>query len=114
MGVVLAVELDMDEGQAPASDLQGCEVKNAPPPAVEGKARKRKKPRRKRANSDGESWESTRKAAWLRELLSSSSEDEEEDKYAKFEESSRWVAEIGGHGTGAKAETKGRGVGPDA
>jgi hypothetical protein len=38
-------------------------------------------------------------------LLTSRSEDEAEGKYARFEESSRWIAEIGGQGTRAKPHT---------
>ncbi len=53
-------------------------------------------------STNGGAWESARKDAWLWELLSSSSEDEggvedkrakTEDKYSRFGESSRWMAE---------------------
>jgi hypothetical protein len=44
---------------------------------VAEKTRKRRRPRRKTMRSTEEEWEALRKDAWLRELLSSSSEDEE-------------------------------------
>jgi hypothetical protein len=76
--------------------------------------KKRRRLRKKVACTDGEVWEAVRKDAWFRGLLSSSSEDEEEtegkkakteDKCARFEESSRWVREISGHGQGSRAQT---------
>ncbi len=49
---------------------------------------------------DREKWETARRDAWLRELLTDSSEGESEDRYMRFEESSRWIAEM----TGGAAE----------
>jgi hypothetical protein len=63
-----------------------------------GKTRKRRKPRKKMTRSTDNEWETVRKNAWLRELLTSSSEDEGEaeekrarmeGKYTRFDESSR-------------------------
>ncbi len=63
-----------------------------------GKTRKRRKPRKKMTCSTDNEWETVRKNVWLRELLTSSSEDEGEaeekrarmeGKYARFDESSR-------------------------
>ncbi len=63
-----------------------------------GKTRKRRKPRQKMTRSTDDEWETVRKDVWLRELLTSSSEDEGEaeekrarmeEKYARFDESSR-------------------------
>jgi hypothetical protein len=69
-----------------------------------GKASVRRRPKRKRSDAAEAGWETRRKDAWLRELLTSSSEEEEEgperkkartgeEKYRRFEESSRWLAE---------------------
>ncbi len=41
-------------------------------------------------------WEVARQDAWLRELLTDSSGSETEEKYTRFAESGRWVAEITG------------------
>jgi hypothetical protein len=43
-----------------------------------------------------EEWETTRHDAWLRELLTDSSEGEPEDEYTRFGESGRWIAEMTG------------------
>jgi hypothetical protein len=72
-----------------------------PPSPEEGKAKKRRKLRKKKVCSSEEAWENARKDVWLRELLSSSSEDESEDKYSRFVESGRWIAEIGGQISGS-------------
>jgi hypothetical protein len=55
-----------------------------PPPTEKEKTKKRKKLRKKKAGSSEESWESARKHAWLRELLTISSDEEEEGKYVEF------------------------------
>jgi hypothetical protein len=83
-------------------DVKGEEDKN-----IEGKeagrARKRRRLRKKMTCSNSEIWETARKDAWLRELVSSSSEDEDrtegkkakvEEEYKRFEESSRWIKEM--------------------
>jgi hypothetical protein len=57
---------------------------------------KRRKLRRKGSISGAEEWETVRCDAWLRELLTDSSEDESEDKYSRFMESGRWIAEMTG------------------
>jgi hypothetical protein len=57
-------------------------------------------PRKKEVCGEREKWETARRDAWLRELLADSSEDEPEDGYTRFEESSRWIAEM----TGGAAE----------
>jgi hypothetical protein len=43
-----------------------------------------------------EEWETARHDAWLRELLTDSSEGEPEDEYTRFAESGRWIAEMTG------------------
>jgi hypothetical protein len=52
---------------------------------------------RPRAASD-QQWEEARHSAWLRQLLSDSSSDEDEDKerYGRFAESGRWMTELYG------------------
>jgi hypothetical protein len=47
-----------------------------------------------------ERWETARGDAWLRELLTDSSEGEPEDGYMRVEESSKWIAKM----TGGAAE----------
>jgi hypothetical protein len=78
-----------------------------------GKTRKRGRARKKMTCSSKERWETARKDAWLRELLSSSSEDEErtegkkakvEEKYTRFEESSRWIKEMTSPDQGSKTQ----------
>ncbi len=41
-------------------------------------------------------WEVARHDAWLRELLTDSSGSESEEKYSRFAESGRWIAEMTG------------------
>ncbi len=41
----------------------------------------------------GQKWEAARRDAWLQELLTDSSGSESEDKYSRFAESGRWIAE---------------------
>ncbi len=41
-------------------------------------------------------WELARQGAWLREMLSDSSESKSEEKYARFTESGRWIAKMTG------------------
>jgi hypothetical protein len=65
---------------------RGHAAEERPLPPEEEKAKKRSKLRKKRVHSSEEAWEIARKDAWLRELLSSSSEDESEDRYSRFEE----------------------------
>ncbi len=61
---------------------------------------KRKKIRRKGTRSAAERWEIARHNAWLRDLLTDSSEDESEDKYMRFTESEKWIAEMTGDRNG--------------
>ncbi len=57
---------------------------------------RRRELRRKRAGGQHEEWETARHGAWLRDLLTDSSEGEPEDGYTRFEESVRWIAEMMG------------------
>jgi hypothetical protein len=57
---------------------------------------KRRKPRGKTAKSRDREWEQTRQDAWLREMLTDTSESESEEKYGRFAESGRWITELCG------------------
>ncbi len=57
---------------------------------------KRRKPRRKAAESRDQEWEQARQDAWLRGMLTDTSESESEEKYGRFAESGRWIAELFG------------------
>jgi hypothetical protein len=57
-------------------------------------------PRRKEVRGEQEKWETARRDAWLRELLTDSSKSEPEDEYTRFKESSKWIAKM----TGGAAE----------
>ncbi len=63
---------------------------------------KRRMPRKKVVGGEQETWEAARRDAWLRELLTDSSGDEFEGGCTRFEESSRWIAEMGEHTTEAE------------
>jgi hypothetical protein len=90
-----ALEEGSEEGEgSPQKDVHGSES-----PAEKGS--KRRMPRRKEVCGEQEKWETARRDAWLRELITDSSEGEPEDKYTRFEESSRRIAEM----TGGAGET---------
>ncbi len=55
---------------------------------------KRRKPRKKVTKNKDQEWELARQDAWLREMLTDSSGSESEEKYARFAESGRWIAEM--------------------
>jgi hypothetical protein len=57
--------------------------------------RRRKLRKKGTANGDKE-WEAARHDAWLRELLTDSSESESVGEYSRFAESGRWIAEMTG------------------
>jgi hypothetical protein len=104
MNNILSEERGTEEGQTPASPSRGHAAEEKPLSPEEGKAKKRRKLRKKRIRSSEGAWETARRDAWHRELLSSSSEDESEDKYLRFKESGRWIAEIGGQCTEARPQ----------
>jgi hypothetical protein len=73
------------------------------PPGVPGKGEppcpkeaRRRKLRKKVTKNEEHEWELARQGAWLRELLTDNSESESEEKYARFAESGRWIAEMTG------------------
>jgi hypothetical protein len=63
------------------------------PPA---KRLRRRRLRKKVTEDEGHRWEVARRDAWLRELLTDISGSETEEKYTRFAESGRWVAEMTG------------------
>jgi hypothetical protein len=64
------------------------------PPYSEGA--KRRKLKKRSGTSRDQDWEEARRTAWLRQMLSdtSSDEDEDEERYGRFAESGRWIAEL--------------------
>jgi hypothetical protein len=80
-------EVPEEEGRHRESDADG------EPPAK--KKLKRRMPRKKVVCGEKETWEAARRDAWLSELLTDSSGDESENKCTRFEESRRWIAEMG-------------------
>jgi hypothetical protein len=71
----------------------GAPGKVEPPRAK--KASRRKLIKKVTGNKDHQ-WEPARQDAWLREMLTDSSGSESEEKYARFAESGRWIAEMTG------------------
>jgi hypothetical protein len=57
---------------------------------------KRRKLRKKVTRDKDHQWEMARQDAWLIEMLTDSSGSESEEKYARFAESGRWIAEMTG------------------
>jgi hypothetical protein len=57
---------------------------------------KRRKLRKKVTRDKDHQWELARQDAWLRGLLTDSLGSETEEKYARFAESGRWIAEMTG------------------
>ncbi len=41
-------------------------------------------------------WEEARRSAWLRQMLSDTSSDKDEERYGRFAESGRWMTELYG------------------
>jgi hypothetical protein len=60
------------------------------------KRSRRRKLRKKGAVNEDKRWETARYDAWLRELLTNSSEGESAGEYSRFAESGRWIAEMTG------------------
>jgi hypothetical protein len=55
---------------------------------------KRRGLRRRSKNTVDRDWEEARRNAWLRQMLSDTSSDEDEEQYGRFAESGRWMAEL--------------------
>jgi hypothetical protein len=85
-------------GSAPPSTKQdrgppGTPEKGEPPHT---RKTRRRKLRKKVTRDKDYQWELARQDAWLREMLTDSSGSESEEKYARFAESGRWIAEMTG------------------
>jgi hypothetical protein len=81
---------------------------NAGPSATKGP--KRRKLRKKETMDEGKRWETARHDAWLRELLTDSSESKSTDVYLRFAESGRWMAEMTGNRDNEHREQEGNGM----
>jgi hypothetical protein len=84
-----------------------CVVRRGGPPGTPGKGEsphtrkiRRRKLRRKVTRDRDHEWEVARQEAWLRELFTDSLGSESEEKYARFAESGRWIAEMTGVAAG--------------
>jgi hypothetical protein len=55
---------------------------------------KRRKLRKKPGTTIDQDWEEARRDAWLRQMLSDTSSDEDEERYGRFAESGRWMSEL--------------------
>jgi hypothetical protein len=55
---------------------------------------KRRKLRKKLETTIDQDWEEARRDAWLRQMLSDASSDEDEERYGRFAESGRWMSEL--------------------
>ncbi len=66
------------------------------PPRPMGAGQRKLKKRPKAVADQG--WEEARRSAWLRQMLSdtTSDEDEDEERYGRFAESGRWMSELYG------------------
>jgi hypothetical protein len=88
---------------SPRRDGGGARALRAPQQPADGTSRspylvraKRRKSREGPETTRDQDWEEARRNAWLRQMLSdtSSDEDEDEGRYGRFAESGRWVAEL--------------------
>jgi hypothetical protein len=55
---------------------------------------KRRRLRKKSKSTEDQRWEEARRDAWLRQMLSDTSSDEDEESHGRFAESGRWIAEL--------------------
>jgi hypothetical protein len=79
----------VEEKSGPQENTHGSESPTRKKP-------RKRMPRKKEVCNEQESWETARRDAWLRELLTDSSDDEPEDECTRSEESGRWIAEMTG------------------
>jgi hypothetical protein len=89
--------LEEGESNAPRPEAAQHPLSNAarPPwPMGTGRQKLRRRPR----TAADQNWEEARRSAWLRQMLSdtSSDEDEDEERYGRFAESGRWMSELYG------------------
>jgi hypothetical protein len=89
----------LEEGESGAvwPEVMQHPLRNATRPTRPESTGRQKLKRRPRADTD-RSWEEARRSAWIRQLLSddSSDEDENEERYGRFAESGRWMSELYG------------------
>jgi hypothetical protein len=57
---------------------------------------KRRRVRKGPGAATDQGWEEARRSAWLRQMLSDTSSDEDEERYRRFAESGRWMTELYG------------------
>jgi hypothetical protein len=55
---------------------------------------KRRRLRKKTEKTRDQEWEEARQNAWLRQMLSDTSSDEDGESYGRFAESGRWISEL--------------------
>jgi hypothetical protein len=55
---------------------------------------KRRRLKKRPGTTVDQDWEEARRNAWLRQMLSDTSSDEDEERYGRFAESGRWMAEL--------------------
>jgi hypothetical protein len=79
------------EAQQPRSPQRPPSDAAWPPPSV---GVKRRKLRKRPGTSPDQDWEEARRSAWLRQMLNDTSSDEDEERYGRFAESGRWMAEL--------------------
>jgi hypothetical protein len=89
----------LEEGGASASHPEPlqhppCGMVRPPRPAGAGQRKLKKRPR----EVADQHWEEARRSAWLRQVLSdaTSDEDEDEERHWRFAESGRWMSELYG------------------
>jgi hypothetical protein len=111
-------EVRQGEPSAPA-EATLCTIAGSPTPETPGerespdtKETKRRRLRKRVTKDRDREWELARQDAWLREMLTDSSGSESEDKYARFAESGRWIAEMTGIPQQATTTSRGECSGP--
>jgi hypothetical protein len=57
---------------------------------------KRRRLKKRPGTTLDQDWEEARRSAWLRQMLSDTSSDEDEERYGRFAESGRWMTELYG------------------
>jgi hypothetical protein len=55
---------------------------------------KRRRPRKKVERTKDQEWEQARQDAWLREMLTDTTESENEERCGRFADSGRWITEL--------------------
>ncbi len=55
---------------------------------------KRRRLRKRPGMTSDRDWEEARRDAWLRQMLSDTSSDEDEERCGRFAESGRWMSEL--------------------